>query len=1079
MSFLQRHRFIRRLLLGVGIPLASLLFIVIVVGFVYDFGGLVEKQVRAQAPKIEEQIGRPLRVGQVRLKLLPWVRMEIRDIALEAAPGQTGILAQPLVQVGALRARVALWPLLISLGKKLEVTSFEVADLRVNVVRSADGRLSYQDILDKRGTQPESPPPTPEEIERLGGILLRHVGIRDAGIYFYDLSTPTGAAVPLRLDNIQFALENAQLFAPFSLTLDMAVLSSVSNFHLGLTVGPLPRDLQVQNPLLLLRRAEFSLSPIEIEPLLRFLPPAPGIGLAGARIEAQLKLETPADSGQLQFSASAAARHLVLDLEAADAPPGSPPQRGTPADLRIQTQLKAVPAAGDIQVEKLELSVNDMALSAQADLRNLWTTPAINKLSLSSRGLLLEKLLAVLPPSALPKDAVLRGPLLVRGAVSGTPTAALVEVALDLTPASLILPSFAKPAETPLLLELRGRVNGAGQGADIERFGLNLGPLALLLHGKVRSADDLDLTLDSGSVDLERLLRLLPSVERATSKNRIEGTLQVSGTAKKHGDTLDLTTHVAMTSAYVNGGDLTLRGNAGLTAQVHSTPASASVKSDLDLTGAQLRLPGSVDKGQGVPMRMRVQIERGSKLVRIQLAELTVPGGTIRLVGQVDMERNQIDVKLPLVDLDLSRLGQVLPGLRRSSVGGLLDSRLKIAFSFDGNPNRLATARARLDQFDLAVAGGTLKGSGEVIGLDAPRKITFNFVGDRLDLDAILGPPGSETRDEPARGDSRPAPIPGFLRRLEMNGRVQVNSGRYKATPVRDLLLEVTMSGGKLLLKTLRGQALGGSVNAGGSTFDFGPSQPRFALHAKLDRIEISQVLSMRGSDVGKKLSGRGSLDLSANGQGYSWADIAPRITGQLGLGLTEARWEAAGVSSQVIAPLLAAAAKQLKQGAVSNDLGINNLSANFRIDNGKLHTSSPLRFGSDQGSVVLNGSIGLDKSLLLTGNLDLSPKVISAATGGKLVPDAAIPVGLRVGGSLTGPRFEIVDIGKTVAALAAAIMRGRGKELLGGAAAQPLRNVLGGALNGTPSNQPTAPANSRQKIEDAAKRGLGGLLGR
>lgn len=1097
MSFLERRRGLRTAFFAGLFVLGTLVVFLLIVGLSVDFGSFVEKELRAQGPKIEADLGRRIRFGRVRLKLLPAVRLELRDLALEAAPGQTGLLAQPLAQIGALRVRVALGPLLWSLGKRIEISALEIADLKVQLVRTADGHLSYEDILDKLATQPESPPPTPEQIERWGGIVLRQGTLSDAAIHFYDLATPTTLATPLKLDNIQLHAEDAQLFAPFKLTLDMAVLAAQPNFHLGFTAGPLPRDLRIVQPLALLRRVELALQPIEIEPILRFLPPSPGVRLGRARIEAKLNLETPANAGRLQLVANAAARGLVLEDDTGTRLRAS--RRGQPLDVHIETALTAAVLSGDVSLEKLELSINDMVMNAQADLRNLFTTPTVNKLSLGSRGILLEKLVAALPEGALPKGVVLRGPLILRGTATGSPSAAELEAALDLTPATLMLPMLAKPPGTPLSLELRGRVKGQNQGAAIERFGLTLGPMALLLRGEVGAGGDLALTLDSGQVDLDHLLRLLPSVENALEKgSRIDGDLRVIGSLKKKNDTVDVDTRVTMANARVDEGGLTLRGNAELSGQLHSTPANASVRADLDLSQAQLRVPGSVNKGQGVPMRMRTQLERQNQLVTVRLAELALPGGTLRVVGQVDLGRNRLDLKVPPVELDLSKLAEVLPALGKNKSGGLLDSRLKIGVSFDGDPNKLGTARARLDQFEMAVSGGTLKGSGALVGLDEPRKLTFNFSGDRLDFDRILG---RESSGQSSETESRSkSDVPGFVRRLDMDGRVAVQSGRYKGATVRDLLLELTMTRGRLLIKTLRSQALSGTVDASGSAIDFGPSQPRFALRAKLDRIDIGEVLALRENEAGKKLTGKGSLDLSADGQGLAWSDIAPRITGQLGLGLTDARLQSASLGGQVINPLIAAVGKHLSQGSPQRDMAIRDLQARFRIDGGKLHTTTPIRMTTEEGALSLGGAIGLDNSLLLTGSLDLAPKAVSAATAGKVVPDAPIPVGLRLLGTLTAPQFELVDPGRTAAALLSAILRGRGKELLASPKGQP--NLLGlPALGGQPggaapavtpppgappASQPSAqpPASApvdeaRRRLEEARKRGLGGLFGR
>lgn len=1081
----------------------------LVVGFAVDLGGMVEKQITAQAPKIQEKLGRKIRVGRVRLKLLPKTRLEIRDIAIEAPEGAAGLLSQPLLSIGAVRARVAVFPLLWSLGRRVEVDSVEITDLRVQVMRSADGRLSYQDILEKLADQPESPPMTQAEIDRLAGIVLHQATLSDGAILFYDLSTPYGAAAPIKIEGIQLGLQKARLFEPFSLTLDMSLLSAQRNFHLGLTVGPLPRDLQVTQPISLLRKAELEILPIEVEPLLRFLPASPGVGLARARLEAKLALSTPLDSGNLSLSAFFAARGLTLEQDAGSGFPATQ-RRGQPVDVKLEAQLGATLVAGDVKLDKLDLSVNDMAISAKADVRSLWTTPAVHMLSIASRGFLLERMVAMLPPAAIPKGAELRGPIQLRGSASGSPTAAQIEVALDLTPATVMLPVLSKPASTPLSLEFKGQVQGEKKGALIEKLGLTLGPMALLLRGQVRSADDLDLKADTGTVDLDRLLRLLPTVEKAVPKgSRIDGDLRVVASIKKQGDQVDLGAHVTMKNALIDQGELDLRGGADLQAQVRSTANSASVQADLDLTSAQLKMPGSIDKDRGVPMRLRAQIERSARVVVVKLAELTLPGGTLRVNGKADLGNNNLDMKVPVVDLDLAKLANVLPALNRGSLGGLMDSKLRIALAIDGNPNKLASVRARLDEFHMSVAGGTIKGTGEVIGLNQPRKIAFNFNADRLDLDRILGDKKSSDEDSDSKTGGGDSPPPRWLKQLDLNGRLQIDSGKYKGAAVRDFLLELTMLDGRLLIKTLRGQALGGSVSATGSTIDFGPSRPRFNLRAKLDRIELSDALSLRGGDVGKKISGRGSMDLSADGSGLSWADIAPRITGQLGLGFSNGRFEGAGLTPQVVNPLLSQLGNKLGQNGGNRDMTIRDLQAQFRIEGGRLHTNTPLRINTEEGALALTGSIGLDKTMNLAGSLDLSPKAIAAATGGKVVPDSPIPVGLRVGGSISSPQLQITDLPKTIAALLQAVARGRGADLLKNRGGGVLPNVLGGAAGaggagggilpgrttpqlpmglpglgqpGAPPGQPTQPAQPGQPPAQPGQRlqqGLQNLFGR
>lgn len=1098
----------RRLPRGLKIGLLSIAGLVgavvvalLIVGFVVDLGGVVRKQLDAQLPQIREKLGRDVTVGRVSLRLLPTTRLLIANIAVAGQPGQTGPAALPLVSIGAVRAEVQLVPALFTLGRTINVRKVEVEELRINVARLANGRLSYQDVLDKLGDDNEpSKPLTPEEINRLAGIKLTRAALLDGAVAFYDLSTAYGAASPLKVDQIELVLENAALFQPWSMTLDLAALSSSRNFHVAAQIGAMPPDLEVKDPSLLLRRLELSLRPLQVEPLLRFLPPPTGVGLQKALVQASLKLETPETAGDLKLSAGFTASGLVLAGGPVPGAVAGVANKGQPVDVSLAVDLSASPLRGDVLVSRLELKLNDMAVEGKADLRTLYTSPAVHALSLSSRGLLLERLLAVLPPSNLPPGLVASGPMTIRAAVSGTPTQAKVELGLDLTPAELKLPVLHKPAGTALTFDFRGQL--AQKGLDLERLGLTLGPLALLLSGQVRSGDDFDLKLDSGKVDLDRLLRLLPTVARSMSEGkrkrneRIDGDLFVTGTLKKKGETLDASARIKMDEARLQQEDMRLLGDAELVAAVRSTPESASVNADLDLTRASLRVPGSVDKDEGVPMRLRLQAERSAKKVNVKLAQLELPGGTIRLVGSADLSGSRLDMKVPQCDLDLEKLSSVLPALRQSSMGPLLDSKLSIAVSMDGNPNKLSTVHASIDRFVMKVAGGTVTGTADVVGLDEPQRARFDFSADYLDLDKLF-PPSESSEDKPAQSSSSSSPPPKFLRKLQLDGKVKVAQGKLRGTQVRDFLFEITMSGGKMIIRTLRASALGGDVLASGTSVDFNSNKPRFSLKAKLDKVDMGAVMALKSPDLGRKLSGRGTMDLSADGQGLAWEDIAPKLAGALTLSLTDGKLAASGAGPQVVGPLLARVAPQQATAPSGTDMALKELAAHFTIADGKLRTNRPLRFASDQGTIQLDGTIGLDKSMDMTGQLLLAPQAVAAATGGRLQPDAPLPINIRVGGLLSKPEFKLVSLEQTVAALLPLLLKGRGGDLLRNV---PLGGVLGGAQGGAlpqnlpkslpqnlPQNLPGLPANNPQQapkpnVDDARKRlqqGLGGFLGR
>lgn len=1111
--------------LSLGGLFLTLLLTVLIVGFVVDLGSVVRKQVVAALPDVQKKIGREVTIGTVRLKLLPKLRLKIADVKVLGQPGKTGVLAEPLLQIGSIEAEVKVFPALLSLGRRIVVSKVEISDGKVQVARLSGGRLSYEDVLDQLATQPKDDKPlTQAQIDQMAGIFVERAALKQSEVLFHDLSGPKAVA-PLKIGAIELAITDGQLFGPTTLSLDMAILTMAPNFHLGLVVGPLPRDLKLDEPWTVLRKLELKLSPLQIDPLLSFLPSSTGTTIERALVEADLNIVSPEASAKLQIAAKGGLRGLLLRQQGVPARLYSM-SKGTPTDVMVSLNLDLSMLAGDVKVDRARLDVADMSVTATADLRNLWKSPAVHALNVASRGLKLERLLALLPKTSIPEKTNLSGPLSLSGSASGTPTAADVKLQLDMTESSIATPSLLKPAGMPLTLGLAGVVKNPG--VRIDRFGLVLGPLSLLLHGELRSGKDFDLTLDSGTVDLDKLLRLLPSVSEGlaggSGKKKkkgptIDGDLRISGGLSGKGDQFAAHAKVKMQNADFEQDGLDLSGSAELSAEVKQSPSQSSVEANLDLTPAALHVSGSVDKDRGVPMRLSLSAQKTPQLVTIKNAQLELPGGLVRLVGSADMAKKYLDMKIPLVELDLAKLAKVVPSLREGAGGALFESKLTLALSATGNPEQLGSVRAKLDQFKMQVAGGSVLGGASVTGLDTPRKASFDFTADYLDLDKILGDKqgGSEEDDDPA--PSKEVQVPSIFKTLEADGRIKVAAGKLKNQTMRDFLLEMQLAGGKLQLKALTMQALGGAVSLSGTQFDFAPSRPRFAIKAKFDKVNVQNVLSFKSNDLAKKLQGQGSVDLSADGQGLRWEDIAPRLIGQLNMGLTDGKLMTAKLGSQVIGPIL----QRVGVGSANvldRELAMRNLTAQLRISDGRLHANSPIRFTSDEGVISLNGSIGLDKTLDMLGDLQLQPGLVSQLTAGKIVPAVPVPVAIKILGSLSKPEFQLADPVKTVAALATAIAKGKGQELLGkvgGPVGGQLGGALGNVLSGQggasgqpgqgglpslpanlPANLPTslptsgqpatgqpAPQNNvQQQLQDAQKRlqqkgGLPGLFGR
>ena len=628
-------------------------------------------------------------------------------------------------------------------------------------------------------------------------------------------------------------------------------------------------------------------------------------------------------------------------------------------------------------------------------------------------------------------------------------------------------------------------------------IGLIVGPLSLLLSGTAKPSGDADLTLDSGAVALDRLLRLLPTVEKSVPKGtELAGTLAFTGHLKKQGQNLNAEAALGLSGADLETADIALSGAAKLGVKAQTSPGSAALQADADLTGVHLLVPGTVDKARGVPMELHLSATTAGDRTTVKTATLQLPGADVALSGTLSGGKpGTMDLKAP-VDLDLGRLSQVLPPLRKGLPRGVADSKVKLALAVSGDPKNLDNARAKLSGFELRAAGGHFSGDAEVEGLSEPRRVRFAFNGSGMDVSRFVSDSDAKAEDKPA-AKSAPVKVPPMLRRMDLEGKVRVTDARYKTSTIKEVVLEVVLREGKLVLKALRGSAFSGTLDASGSTVDLAQSPPRFDLRADMKKVEMADVLALRG-DSSTKITGRADLLLTAKGSGLSYEDIAPNVGGVLNLGLNDGKLHTASVVARVVNPILEHLQQRVGNRRVSEQMALRDLNARFQIHDGKLETSQPLALKTDEGALRVSGAVGLDQRLMLRGDIQIEPQAISAASGGKIVPSGPLPVSLKIGGTLKAPEIEIVDLPRTALALGGMLLKGKAKGVL-----DKLPGGLGDKLGGVPTNQEdlqkkaqeeAAAAQRRvqeeaqrraqqaeQRLRDEAKKrlgGLGGLLG-
>jgi hypothetical protein len=993
-----------RVALGLVVALALLAALV-----AYQAATIVRAGAVAVAETFGARIGREVTVGRAHVHLGSLITVRIDDVRIAAAPGQTGDAARPLFELAALEVKVTAWSILRSFGKRVDVRGIEARSPVLRLVRAAGGELSYSDVVQQLR---EAPPPP----DRGGQGRAEDVRVTGARVELHDLSRdPDHGGVHLAIDAIDVAIPEISAQAPFELTLDAAVLAPDRNLHLE--VGMAPRDAP---PGLLgrLRRLAVKLSALLVDPLLPFVPDHARVGIAGGAVRGELAVAVD-DAGvaSVRASAGAAGLRLVHDREGHEEP------LARPFDVSVAGEARVDPAGPALDVRTLSVSIEGMTLDARADLRGPVDSPEVRALEVTTRDVTFERLLALVHPAALPADLSLRGPIALHASAHGPPRAAEIDVAVDLGGAAIAHPDFEKPAGVPLSAELVGR---AGDGLTIDSLGLRLGPLALMLHGRVGSESDVDLAFDTGEVALDALLRLLPKVARRVPATvTLAGNVKASGHLKRGGEESDADVHVALRGADVETPALTLHGAAVLGVKAHATAVGAAkrtLEADLDASGLRARVPGRFDKAAGAPLVVHARASREGGVTTVEEARLNLAGATIAGHGRRDERTGATQVELPTCELDLGALSRAIPALVFVPPQ-LSGARLRAAVTFDGTDGAPGTAHVHLGGVDLVAPFGHVTGMVDVRGLAPVREVAFDLVGDVLDLGPVAAGAGGAARASGLGG-------------LDAHGTIHVGRLHAGSFDARDVDVGLALRDGSIALTLLRLEAFGGVINAAGSRVDLARPSPSFSVHARAEHLDLATLAAASANaSAGSEVAGKLDADVSLEGSGADWTAIAPTLAGTVKIDASALHVHGRRtLRGTVINPLLHKLAEKANEQHTPHevDTHIAKASVGLRIAGGAFTITSPLILAADEGTITVEGTVALDRTLALHGSVAIPPAAIERATKGFLLPYHDVTVRLRVDGPSDAPRIELLELDRTVSEFKGSWRHAVAKKLFG-----------------------------------------------
>jgi AsmA protein len=486
-------------------------------------------------------------------------------------------------------------------------------------------------------------------------------------------------------------------------------------------------------------------------------------------------------------------------------------------------------------------------------------------------------------------------------------------------------------------------------------------------------------------------------------------------------------------------GGVVIAGPVGLDLRGQGTAQSQRLELKVDLTPVRLEVPHQLAKAAGAPLifSARVNAAKGGGRVGLD-ADLDLAGADLRPGGTL--------AKKPGDPLAVKLTAEV----ERSGKG------LKVALS------RLA----------VNLLGDALVGKGELALAGEGKQRTTRFdaelAGERLDLDRLLlaGPaeqkPVPKAAAKPAQAAQGGNPFAG----LSGEARLRLGLLRMKKVEAREVRLRVKVQEDAVSLEEAKLQAFGGSVDASGTAAKLAHPEEPFKVAARVKGIsaEAAQALFTEK----KVISGALDAELQLTGAGTSRAAIEKSLNGKLEGVLRDGVFHGKDLVAGVAGPLAGKLpfAKKVTEGG-STSLG-KELPFSVKIADGMARLEKPLSFETGQGKVELGGGARLDGTLEMPATVALAPDVIARITGGKVKPDAPVPLTFRLAGPASSPRLEGLSVDAAAKSLAAQAATGALGKLLGGGRA---KDEAGKADAGK--------ADPAKKLEEAAKKGLKGLFGK
>lgn len=369
----------RKLLVALAAIVGVLVLLVAVLLLLVNSGVATRRAVDLVLPSVSRALGREVTLKDATLKLFPNPRVTLAGLTVAGRPGEPA-----LVEARSLDVEVGLWPLLTSLGKKIEVRSFTLVQPSVNLVKAKDGTWNFEGLGAKPG-EAGAPPPSPPPAQGAGPgatVAVSLVRVEGAAIRLVDRSQGK-QDVGVALTQLDLEARGVGPGLPLDATLAAAVAAPAQNLHARLSVARLPAGVPQRPEDWPQVQGDVQLSALALDRLHALLPGDVGAIVRGGAASLDAKLTT-ADGG---YRVEGAGKLQDVRLRG---------QASSGAFRALATWSPARPDVAKLDVTGLKLQGPGIDLGGNVSVE---TAPVRAWFVLTGPLLDLDAVMGVLPPS--------------------------------------------------------------------------------------------------------------------------------------------------------------------------------------------------------------------------------------------------------------------------------------------------------------------------------------------------------------------------------------------------------------------------------------------------------------------------------------------------------------------------------------------------------------------------------------------------------------------------------------------------------------------------------------------------------